>query len=109
MGKTQWETIKTFAKKEGVVVTKSDKGNSIVVLDDLTYYTKGYQFFNDRIFLRSLNDNEKEYKLLKNFLLDLKNSGSIDETFYKLVTPENLQLQLLIFLRKHTKLIFLRI
>ena len=48
--KTQCETIKAFAKK--VVVTKSDKGNSIVVLDDSTYYTKGYQFFNDQIFFK---------------------------------------------------------
>ena len=57
--KTQWETIKTFCNKDRVVVTKSDKGNSIVVLDDSTYYTKGYQFFNDQNFFKSLNDNEK--------------------------------------------------
>ena len=101
--KTQWETIKTFANKEGVVVTKSNKGNSIVVLDDSVYYTKGYQFFNDQNFLKSLNNNEKEYKLLKHFLLDLKNSGSLDETFYKLVTPENFRTPIAYFLAKTHK------
>ena len=42
--KSEWETIKNFTKQQGVVVTKSDKGNSVVVLDDSTYYTKGYVF-----------------------------------------------------------------
>ena len=83
-----------------VVVTKSDKGNSIVVLDDSTYYTKKYQFINDKNILKSLNDNDKEYKLFKTFLLDLKHFGSIDETFYKLVTPENFRTPIAYFLAK---------
>ena len=47
---------------------KSDKGNSVIVVDNSTYYTKGYQLFNDQNFLKSSNDNEKKYKLLKNFI-----------------------------------------
>ena len=65
-----------------------------------TYYTKGYHFLNDQNFLKSFNDKEKEYKLLKNFLLELKNSGSINETFYKLVTPENFRTPIAYFLAK---------
>ena len=97
------EIVKNFAKKQGLVVTKSDKGNSVVVLDDSTYYTKGYQFLNNQNFLKSFNDNEKEFKSLKNYLLELKNSGSIDETFYKLVTPENFRTPIAYFLAKTHK------
>ena len=58
-----------------------------------------------KFFLKSLNDNEQEYKLLKNFLLELKNSGWIDETFYKLLTPENFRTPIAYFLAK-TKIDF---
>ena len=61
-------------------------------------------FFNDQNFLKSSIDNEKEYKLLNNFLLELKNSGSIDETFYKLVTPEKVRTPIAYFLAKTHKI-----
>ena len=85
-------------KKNQVVVTKSDKGNSIV-LDDSTY-TKEYQYFNNQNLLKYLNDNEQKYKLLTNFILDFKHFGSRDETFYKLVTPETFRTKIAYFLAK---------
>ena len=66
----------------------------------IRHYTKVYQFLMIKFFFKYLNDNDKEYKLLKNFLLDLKNIGSIDETFYKLVTPENFRTPIAYFLAK---------
>ena len=79
----KFEIIWKFAKENGQVVTKSVKGNSIVILDESSYYTNGYQFLSSDGFSKSLNDNETEFKNLKSFLLLLKNSNSIDETFYK--------------------------
>ena len=42
--KREWETIKNFTKQQGVVLTKSDKGNSVVVKDDYILY-KRISFF----------------------------------------------------------------
>ena len=92
--------FRKFAKQNGQVVTKSDKGNNIVILDESSYYTKGYQFFSGEGFLKSFDNNEKEFKLLKSFLLELKHSGSIDQTFYKVVTPENFRPPIPYFLAK---------
>ena len=41
-----------------VVVTKSNKENSIVDLDNSTYCTKKYQLSNNQNYFKSLNDNE---------------------------------------------------
>ena len=57
-------------------------------------------------FLKFLSDNEKEYKLLIPILLELKNSGSLDETFYKLVTPDNFRTPIAYFLAKTHKFDF---
>ena len=81
----------------------SDKGNSIVILHESSYYTTGYQFFSGRGCLKSFDDNEREFKLLKSFLLELKNSGSINETFYKSVSPENFRTPIAYFLAKTHK------
>ena len=65
---SELEIIKKFAKEQELVVTKSDKGNGIVSLDKSMYYTKEYQYFSDKIFSKSNDDNDKEYKFLKKYL-----------------------------------------
>ena len=50
--------------------------------------------------LKYFNHNETEYKLLNKFLLELKNLGSIDITYYKLVTPEHFRTLIAYFLAK---------
>ena len=95
--------IREFSKEQGLVVTKSDKGNSLVVLDESIYYTKGYQFFNDQNFEKSINDNEKEFNSLKRFLLRMKKAGSIDSTFYKSVLPKNFRTPIAYFFAKTHK------
>ena len=74
-----------------------------MVLDKSIYSTKGYQYFNDQIFTKSIDDNKKEYKSLKKYLLEFNNSGSIDETFFKLVSPENFITPIAYFLAKTHK------
>ena len=100
--------MKTFDKDQNRVVIKSDKGNCIVVLGKSIYYKIWYQYFSDQNFTKSINDNENKYKTKVSSKIK-KNSGSIDETFYKSVSPYNFRTLIAYFLPKHTKLIIVQI
>ena len=69
--------LKSILKDESLVLLKSDKGNSLVILDTVKYFTFGHSFFSTESFEHSVNENEKNFNRLKTFLAELKNKKVI--------------------------------
>ena len=79
--------LKSILKDESLVLLKSDKGTSLVVLDTVKYFTLGHSFFSTESFERSVNENEKNFNRLKTFLAEFKNKKVITVHEYDLMTP----------------------
>ena len=82
---------------------KSDKENSLVVLDTEKYFLFGHQFFNGDNFIRSKNENEQKFNQMHLYLNKLLKEGKIDKKFQKTRNLQLLGLRLHIFFSKTHK------
>ena len=97
--------IKSLTDEENLVITKTDKGNSIVILDKPKYKIDGGIFLNSKIFKKvNKNNNEIKYKSLCSFLLKLKKKNEIDDKSYKILYPKNFRTPVAYFLPKTHKI-----
>ena len=52
--------LNKLQKERNIVILKSDKGNSLVVLDTEKYFLFGHKFFNGDNFISCKNENEQK-------------------------------------------------
>ena len=76
-------------KDESLLILKSDKGNSLVIVDTANYFSFGHSFFKSTQFIQSLDNNEKNFNYLKRLLAKLKANNHISDDEYKIMLPQN--------------------
>ena len=64
--------IKQFLKQNHTLLLKSDKGNSLVLVDSPKYFSFGHDFFGSKNFIKSIDNNEQNFGRLKRMLSSLK-------------------------------------
>src|SRR5208283_5487411 len=97
--------IQQLLADESIVVVKSDKGNSLVLLDKEVYIKKGMDFLSSENFQAvSSDDNEKLFNSLKYYLAKFKKSRGISEEVHDRIMPKPLGHLLLTFYPKLTRL-----
>ena len=95
--------LKKFMKDDSLLILKSDKGNSLVIVDTTTYFSFGHSFFKTDKFVQSLDHNEKNFNLLKRLLSKLKSNKQISDIEYKMMLPQNYRTPIAYFLPKTHK------
>ena len=102
--KNQREEIQSILKEQNIVCVKSDKGNSLVIMDKQQYIKTGEDFLNNIQFTTQNTDNNKnKYTKLCSFLLNLKKKDEMDDKVYKLVYPKTFRTPAAYFLPKTHK------
>ena len=102
--------MKTLSKNNDLIIQKSDKGNSIVLINKSDYLNKMYNILSDsKKYVKSSVMDEKHLnfiigieKKLNNLLKELKASETISEIDYKNLNQE---VQVLVFYMACAKLI----
>ena len=71
----------SILKDKSLVLLSSDKGNSLVFLDSVRYYSFGHAFFSSERFCRVLHENEKNDNNLNTVLASLQKDGLMPSGF----------------------------
>ena len=89
------EALKTLLKDDSIIIQKSDKGNSVVILDKSAYTEKVLEILADTSKFRKLKIKEgKDYNFVINqekrickVLLDLNKKGVLSDSDYNSLAP----------------------
>ncbi|CAF3214358.1 unnamed protein product, partial [Rotaria sp. Silwood2] len=86
LSEDEWKALNELKKNDKIIISRSDKGNAIVILDKSGYITKIEHILNNRQFSRTNKNQSKEKETELNKLLrQLKKEKIIDEKlFWKL-------------------------
>ena len=95
--------LNKLQKAKSIVILKSDKGNSLVVLDTEKYFLFGHKFFNGDNFISCKNENEQKFNQLHLYLNKLLKEGKIDKQFQKTSEPTTFRTPVAYFLPKTHK------
>ena len=95
LNKAEIFALKTLSRNKGVIIQKSDKGNSIVLINKSYYIDKMYNILSDsKQFVKSFVVDDKHLhftigieKKLTELLKELKASETISEIDYKKLKP----------------------
>ena len=93
------EALKTLLRDDTIIIQKSDKGNSVVVLNKIDYTARMHELLSDRTKFRELNIAEgKDYNFIINqelrirkVLGDLVKSGAMTQECYDKIAPSGTQ------------------
>ena len=93
--------LNKLQKERNIVILKSDKGNSLVVLDTEKYFLFGHKFFNGDNFISC--KNEQKFNQLHLYLNKLLEEEKIDKQFKKNSEPTTFRTPVAYFLPKTHK------
>ncbi|CAM4747688.1 unnamed protein product [Rotaria magnacalcarata] len=82
--------ISTLLNEHSLVISKIDKGNTVVVMNKFDYLVKAKEILDDKRAFKNLNHNitdKRENEFIK-FLLQLKKNKMINPEEYKLMRPD---------------------
>ena len=104
----EYNALKSLLNDGNIIIQKSDKGNSVVILNKLDYVDRMNQLLADETKFRKLVVKEgKDYNYVINqelriskFLRDLKIKGSMKEEIYERLNPTGTQPSVLYGLSK---------
>jgi hypothetical protein len=86
--KQELDYLKTISQDKTIVVTKADKGNSVVIMDRQEYVAKLKALINNEKFQKINEDPTlKREKNLQSSLNYLRKTGAITDEVYKLIRP----------------------
>ena len=93
------EVDKTLLRDDTIIIQKSDKGNSVVVLNKIDYTARMHELLSDRTKFCELNIAEgKDYNFIINqelgirkVLGDLVKSGTMTQDCYDKISPSGTQ------------------
>ena len=108
LSKDEYEALKSLLSEEDIVIQKSDKGNSVVILNKLDYITLMNELLADTSKFKKLNiDSGKDYNFIINqerristTLRNIKNSGGMLNSLYEKLNPTGTQPSVLYGLSK---------
>ena len=89
------EALKSLLKDDNIVIQKSDKGNSVVILNKVDYVDRMKELLAETSKFRKLNiDSDKDYNFIHNQelritreLRNLRDKGVLNDTDYANLTP----------------------
>ena len=104
----EFEGLKSLLQDENIIIQKSDKGNSVVVLNKSDYVERMHELLADTNKFRKLNIKEgKDYNFLINqelriskVLRRLRDNGALSEAVYRHLNPTGTQPSVLYGLAK---------
>ena len=87
LSKVEFEALKKLSSMKDIVIHKSDKGNSVVIVNRVDYLKRLHELVDDDQKFEKLNVPEgkdynfmvKEKSIVDNFLTMLREKGSIDD------------------------------
>ena len=97
------EALKSLKNNENIVITKADKGDTVVIMDTSQYASLAYGHLNDPHTYTRLTDDPTPgiVKAYRKFLRNLYTVGIIDRTTFKfLLPPTDVRTQHMYFLPK---------
>jgi len=108
LSKDEFDALKSLLNEEDIIIQKSDKGNSVVILNKCDYITRMNELLADTSKFRKLNiESGKDYNYIINqelrissALRNIKNSGSMLDSLYEKLNPTGTQPSVLYGLSK---------
>ena len=108
LSKEEFEALKSLLREEDIIIQKSDKGNSVVILNKCDYIARMDELLADASKFKKLNiEPGKDYNFICNqerriseTLRNIKNSGGMLDSLYEKLNPTGTQPSVLYGLSK---------
>lgn len=96
LSRAEFQALRTLSKLKEIVIHKSDKGNSVVIVNREDYLKRLHELVDDETKFEKLNVKDgkdynfmvKEKSVVDSFLSMLREKNSIDDDLKEKLTPD---------------------